>query len=45
MVDNALETVLIPNAGNTELKDLLVTGLKIFQGHEQHAEDVARSLK
>lgn len=45
MVDNALETVLIPDASNPELKDLLTTGLKIFQGHEQHAEHVAQSLK
>ncbi len=45
MVDNALETVLIPGASNPELKDLLTTGLKIFQGHEQHAEHVAQSLK
>jgi putative membrane protein len=44
-VDNALETVLIPDATNAELKDLLATGLKIFQGHEQHAEHVAQSLK
>jgi putative membrane protein len=44
-VDNALETVLIPDATNAELKDLLKTGLKIFQGHEQHAEHVAQSLK
>ena len=44
-VDNALETVLIPDASNAELKDLLSTGLKIFQGHEQHAEQVAQSLK
>jgi putative membrane protein len=44
-VDNALETVLIPSASNTELKDLLTTGLKIFQGHEQHAEQVVQSLK
>jgi putative membrane protein len=44
-VDDALETVLIPNASNAELKDLLTTGLKIFQGHEQHAEQVAQSLK
>ena len=44
-VDNALETVLIPNATNAELKGLLTTGLKIFQGHEQHAEQVAASLK
>jgi putative membrane protein len=44
-VDGALETVLIPDAGNAELKDLLKTGLKIFQGHEMHAEHVAPSLK
>jgi putative membrane protein len=44
-VDNALETVLIPDATNAELKDLLTTGVKIFQGHEQHAEHVAQSLK
>lgn len=44
-VNNALETVLIPDANNPELKDLLTTGLKIFQGHEQHAEHVAQSLK
>jgi putative membrane protein len=44
-VDSALETILIPDATNTELKDLLTTGLKIFQGHEQHAEHVAQSLK
>jgi putative membrane protein len=44
-VDNALETTLIPDASNPELKDLLTTGLKIFQGHEQHAEHVVQSLK
>jgi putative membrane protein len=44
-VDNALETVLFPGANNQELKDLLGTGLKIFQRHEQHAEYVAQSLK
>jgi putative membrane protein len=43
--NSALETVLIPDASNPELKDLLTTGLKIFQGHEQHAEHVAQSLK
>jgi putative membrane protein len=37
-VDSALETSLIPNANNAELKSLLQTGLKIFQGHEQHAD-------
>ena len=44
-VDSALETQLIPSASNEELKGLLQTGLKIFQGHEQHAEHVAAELK
>jgi putative membrane protein len=44
-VNGALETLLIPSASNAELKDLLETGLKIFQGHEQHAEHVAGMLK
>src|SRR6478736_3622110 len=44
-VDGALETLLIPSASNAELKSLLQTGLKIFQGHQQHAEHVAASLK
>jgi putative membrane protein len=44
-VNSALETTLIPNANNPELKNLLQTGLKIFQGHEQHAEQVSSSLK
>ena len=44
-VNSALETQLIPSANNAELKSLLQTGLKIFQGHQQHAEQVAASLK
>ena len=44
-VDSALETQLIPSSSNAELKSLLQTGLKIFQGHEQHAEHVAAELK
>lgn len=44
-VNGALETLLIPSASNAELKSLLQTGLKIFQGHEQHAEHVAAALK
>jgi putative membrane protein len=44
-VNSALETQLIPSASNAELKSLLQTGLKIFQGHQQHAEHVAASLK
>ncbi len=44
-VNVALETLLIPSAENAELKSLLETGLKIFQGHEQHAEQVVAELK
>jgi putative membrane protein len=44
-VNGALETLLIPSANNAELKSLLQTGLKIFQGHLQHAEHLAASLK
>jgi len=44
-VNGALETLLIPSANNVELKDLLQTGLKLFQGHQQHAEHVAAALK
>ena len=44
-VNGALESLLIPSAQNPELKSLLQTGLKIFQGHLQHAEHVAAELK
>jgi putative membrane protein len=44
-VNGALATTLIPSASNPELKSLLQTGLKIFQGHEQHAKNVAAALK
>lgn len=44
-VNQALESLLIPSAQNPELKDLLETGLKLFQGHQQHAEHVAAALK
>lgn len=44
-VDGALEKTLIPAAKNAELKDFLQTGLKMFQGHEKHAEQVAAALK
>ena len=43
-VNGALESTLIPSANNAELKSLLQTGLKIFQGHQQHAEDGSASL-
>lgn len=44
-INGALEDFLIPSAQDAELKDLLETGLKLFQGHEQHAENVASMLK
>ncbi len=44
-VDNALQSTLIPSANNDELKSLLETGLKIFQGHLEHAEHVAAEFK
>lgn len=44
-VNNALTSTLIPSAKNSELKTFLETGLKIFQGHQQHAEHVAAELK
>lgn len=44
-VNGALQTLLIPSASNAELKDLLQTGLKVFQGHQQHAEHLAKDLK
>jgi len=40
-VNGALETTLIPSATNAELKSLLQTGLKLFQGHQMHAEHTA----
>ncbi len=44
-VNGALQGTLIPSAANAELKSFLQTGLKIFQGHEQHAEHVLAGLK
>jgi len=44
-VNGALETLLIPSAQNAELKALLQTGLKIFQGHQQHAEHAASMVR
>jgi putative membrane protein len=41
-VDDALRNSLIPAAANAELKDLLSTGLKIFEGHEKHAEHLTQ---
>jgi putative membrane protein len=44
-VNGALQTTLIPSASNAELKSFLETGLKVFQGHQQHAEHIAAALK
>lgn len=44
-VNGALETLLIPSASNGELKSLLQTGLKLFQGHQAHAEHTLTQLK
>jgi putative membrane protein len=44
-VNSALKTLLIPSASNAELKALLETGLKLFEGHQLHAEQVAAALK
>jgi len=45
LVNGALEVTLIPSATNPELKRLLQTGLKTFQGHQQHAREAASALK
>ena len=44
-VNDALQSTLIPSAANAELKGLLQTGLKLFQGHQQHAESIASKVK
>lgn len=44
-VNGALESTLIPNAKNAELKSLLETGLTLFKEHQAHAEQVAKAIK
>lgn len=44
-VNNALKTELIPDTQNPQLKSLLETGLKIFEGHQHHAEMIASRMK
>jgi len=44
-VNTALEKTLIPSTENAELKALLETGLKIFQGHQEHAEMLVKMLQ
>lgn len=43
-VNAALRTTLIPDAQNSELKSLLERGLKVFEAHLDHAEDLAQQL-
>lgn len=44
-VNTTLADTLIPSTSNAELKSLLQTGLKIFQGHEEHARMLASQMK
>jgi putative membrane protein len=44
-VNTALENTLIPDAQNVQLKQLLETGLKLFQQHQKHAEHLVHELK
>jgi len=43
-VNGAVADTLIPNAHNAELKELLQTGLKLFQEHQAHAEHMAAAV-
>lgn len=43
-VIGALDTVLLPNAKNAELKSLLETGRPIFTSHLEHAKTLQKSL-
>ncbi|MGI8840441.1 MAG: DUF4142 domain-containing protein [Caulobacteraceae bacterium] len=45
VVNGALTDTLIPGAKNVELKSLLQTGLKLFQEHQQHAEQLVAQLQ
>jgi putative membrane protein len=44
-VNDAVRGTLIPAASNGELKALLEKGLRIFEGHQQHAERLVRELR
>lgn len=43
-VINAVETVLIPDASNKELHDLLVSAVPLFKAHLEHAKMLQKSL-
>jgi putative membrane protein len=40
-VNDALRSTLLPEAQNSELKNLLQSGLKLFEMHQMHAEEIA----
>ena len=42
---NEVENVLIPDAANSELKNLLQSALPIFKSHLAHAEEIQKSLE
>jgi putative membrane protein len=44
-VNDALKSLLIPNAQNSDLKSLLETGLALFQEHQTHAEHLLHEMK
>ncbi|MFC3071110.1 DUF4142 domain-containing protein [Phenylobacterium soli] len=44
-VNGALQSTLIPDAQNGELKSLLQSGLKLFEEHQHHAEMLAHGMK
>src|SRR4026209_324610 len=44
-VNGALSDTLIPDAQNGELKSLLQSGVKVFQAHLDHVEQLATQLK
>ena len=44
-VNDAVRNTLIPSASNPELKNLLQQGLKISEGHQQHAEQLVKELR
>ncbi len=43
-VNGALSKTLIPDAKNAELKQLLESGLKLFEEHQHHAEMLAKDV-
>ena len=43
-VNGALSMTLIPDSKNPELKQLLETGLKLFEEHQHHAEMLAKDV-